>query len=201
MYLLMQTISRWQHVKAILPCGAELNKGPAHAETQCKKLLVASYEAAFNPEHGISTMTLLDPQLYKDKEWVHEQVSPFHTILFCSDQLSKVARSLSLALSLSLSLSFSLSLSRLLARSLRLSRSLVAISHSLALSSLSRSLARSQVQLNPDWSPDKEVLIWTPELVATVDATLAGTVTKHVGVQQGGQEEQADDGACKGAHP
>jgi len=57
------------------------------------------------------------------------------------------------------------------------------------------------VQLNPDWSPDKEVLIWTPELVATVDATLAGTVTKHVGVQQGGQEEQADDGACKGAHP
>jgi len=112
MYLLMQTISRWQHVKAILPCGAELNKGPAHAETQCKKLLVASYEAAFNPEHGISTMTLLDPQLYKDKEWVHEQVSPFHTILFCSDQLSKVARSLSLALSLSLSLSFSLSLAR-----------------------------------------------------------------------------------------
>ena len=195
MYFLMQTISRWQHVKAILPCGAELNKGPAHAETQCKKLLVASYEAAFNPEHGISTMTLLDPQLYNDKEWVHEQVSPFHTILFCSDQLSKVARSLSLALSLSLLVvSLSLSIARSLAQALSLARSL-AISLSLALSSLSRSLARSQVQLNPDWSPDKEVLIWTPELVATVDATLAGTVTKHVGVQQGGQEEQADDGA------
>ena len=89
MYFLMQTISRWPHVKAILPSGAELNKGPAHAETQCKKLVVSSYEAAFCPEHGISTMTLLDPKLYNDKAWVHAQVSPFHTILICSDQLSK----------------------------------------------------------------------------------------------------------------
>ena len=89
MYLLMQTISRCPSVKAILPSGAELNKGPAHAETQCKKLVVSSYEAAFCPEHGISTMTLLDPKLYNDKAWVHSQVSPFHTILFCSDQLSK----------------------------------------------------------------------------------------------------------------
>ena len=89
MYFLMQTISRWPHVKAILPSGAELNKGPAHAETQCKKLVVTSYEAAFCPEHGISTMTLLDPKLYNDKAWVHAQVSPFHTILICSDQLSK----------------------------------------------------------------------------------------------------------------
>ena len=89
MYLLMQTISRWPHVKAILPSGAELNKGPAHAETQCKKLVVTSYKAAFCPEHGISTMTLLDPKLYNDKAWVHAQVSPFHTILICSDQLSK----------------------------------------------------------------------------------------------------------------
>jgi len=140
MYLLMQTISRWPHVKAILPSGAELNKGPAYAETQCKKLVKASYEAAFNPQHGISTMTLLDPKLYKDKEWVHAQVSPFHTILICSDQLSKVARSLSLALSLSLSrsLSLSLSIARSLAQALSLARSL-AISLSLALSALSLS--------------------------------------------------------------
>ena len=34
----------------------------------------------------------------------------------------------------------------------------------------------------------------TPELVATVDATLAGTVMKHVGVQQGGGQE-GNDGA------
>jgi hypothetical protein len=52
------------------------------------------------------------------------------------------------------------------------------------------------VELSPDWNPNKEVLIWTPELIATVDATLAGTVTKHVGVQQGGgQEAEEDDGA------
>ena len=51
------------------------------------------------------------------------------------------------------------------------------------------------MDLNPSWDRKKEVFVWTPELVATVDATLAGTVTKHVGVQQGGQEEQADDGA------
>jgi hypothetical protein len=38
--------------------------------------------------------------------------------------------------------------------------------------------------------------MWTPELVATVDATLAGTVTKHVGVKQGGgQEAEEGDGA------
>jgi hypothetical protein len=37
--------------------------------------------------------------------------------------------------------------------------------------------------------------MWTPELVATVDATLAGTVTKHVGVKQGGgQEAEGGDG-------
>ena len=41
----------------------------------------------------------------------------------------------------------------------------------------------------------KEVFVWTPELVATVGATLAGTVTKHVGVKQGGgQEAEAGDG-------
>ena len=38
--------------------------------------------------------------------------------------------------------------------------------------------------------------MWTPEWVATVDATLAGTVTKHVGVKQGGgQEAEEGDGA------
>ena len=111
----MQTISRWPHVKAILPSGAELNKGPAYAETQCKKLVKASYEAAFNPQHGISTMTLLDPKLYHDEDWI-----------------------------------------------------------------------AAQVELNPCWDRKKEVFLWTPEMVANVDATLAGTVTKHVGVKQGG---------------
>ena len=54
----------------------------------------------------------------------------------------------------------------------------------------------AQVALNPRWDRKKEVFVWTPELVATVDATLAGTVTKHVGVQQGGgQEAEEDDGA------
>ena len=54
----------------------------------------------------------------------------------------------------------------------------------------------AQVQLNPLWNPKKEVLMRTPELVATVDATLAGTVTKHVGVKQGGcQEAEEGDGA------
>ena len=49
--------------------------------------------------------------------------------------------------------------------------------------------------LNPRWDRKKEVFVWTPELVATVDATLAGTVTKHVGVKQGGgQEAEAGDG-------
>jgi hypothetical protein len=51
------------------------------------------------------------------------------------------------------------------------------------------------VALNPRWDRKKEVFVWTPELVATVDATLAGTVTKHVGVKQGGgQEAEAGDG-------
>ena len=49
--------------------------------------------------------------------------------------------------------------------------------------------------LNPRWDSRKEVYLWTQELVATVDATLAGTVTKHVGVKQGGcQEAEEGDG-------
>ena len=49
--------------------------------------------------------------------------------------------------------------------------------------------------LNPRWDRRKEVYLWTQELVATVDATLAGTVTKHVGVKQGGgQEAKEGDG-------
>ena len=32
----------------------------------------------------------------------------------------------------------------------------------------------AQVALNPRWDRKKEVFVWTPELVATVDATLAG---------------------------
>ena len=87
MYLLMQTISRWQSVKAILPSAAELNKGRAHAATQCKLLLGCQYMAAFSPEDGISTMTLLDPKLYLDEDWIAAQVSQFHTILIYSDQL------------------------------------------------------------------------------------------------------------------
>jgi hypothetical protein len=51
------------------------------------------------------------------------------------------------------------------------------------------------VALNPRWDRRKEVYLWTQELVATVDATLAGTVTKHVGVKQGGcQETEEGDG-------
>ena len=43
--------------------------------------------------------------------------------------------------------------------------------------------------------------MWTPELVATVDATLAGTVTKHVGVKQGGGQaaEEGDGEEDKGS--
>ncbi len=115
MYLLMQTISRWLSVKAILPSAAELNKGRAHAATQCRLLLGCQYVHAFSPEDGISTMTLLDPKLHHDEDWI-----------------------------------------------------------------------AAQVELNPCWDRKKEVFLWTPEMVANVDATLAGTVTKHVGVKQGG---------------
>jgi hypothetical protein len=87
MYLLMQTISRWPYVKAILPSAAELNKGRERAATQCKLLLGCQYTAAFSPEHGISTMTLLDSTLYLDEEWITAQVSQFHTILIYSDQI------------------------------------------------------------------------------------------------------------------
>ncbi len=88
MYLLMQTISRWLSVKAILPSAAELNKGRAHAATQCKLLLGCQYVHAFSPEDGISTMTLLDPKLYHDEDWITAQVSQFHTILIYSYQIS-----------------------------------------------------------------------------------------------------------------
>jgi hypothetical protein len=81
----MQTLSRWPYVKAILPSAAELNKGRARAATQCKMLLGCQYVAAFSPEDGISTMTLLDPKLYED--WIAAQVSQFHTILIYSDQI------------------------------------------------------------------------------------------------------------------
>lgn len=87
MYLLMQTISRWPSVKAILPSAAELNKGRERAATQCKLLLGCQYSAAFSPENGISTMTLLDSNLYLDEEWIAAQVSQFHTILIYSDQI------------------------------------------------------------------------------------------------------------------
>jgi hypothetical protein len=115
MYLIMQTIARWPSVKAILPSAAELNKGRDRAATQCKLLLGCQYVAAFSPEDGIFTMTLLDPKLYHDEDWI-----------------------------------------------------------------------AAQVELNPCWDRKKEVFLWTPEMVANVDATLAGTVTKHVGVKQGG---------------
>ena len=67
MYLLMQTISRWPSVKALLPSAAELNHGRAHAEKQCKLLIGCQYMAAYTPKDGISTMTLLDPKLYLDE--------------------------------------------------------------------------------------------------------------------------------------
>ncbi len=52
------------------------------------------------------------------------------------------------------------------------------------------------MDLNPRWDRKKEVFLWTPELVANVDATLVGTVSKHVGVKQGcGQEAEEGDGA------
>jgi hypothetical protein len=44
------------------------------------------YTAAFSPEDGISTMTLLDSNLYLDEEWIAAQVRQFHTILIYSDQ-------------------------------------------------------------------------------------------------------------------
>ena len=81
MYLIMQTIARWPSVKAILPSAAELNKGRDRAATQCKLLLGCQYVAAFSPEDGIFTMTLLDPKLYHDEDWIAAQVSQFHTIL------------------------------------------------------------------------------------------------------------------------
>jgi len=87
MYLLMQTISRWPSVKALLPSAAELNHGRAHAEKQCKLLIGCQYMAAYTPKDGISTMTLLDPKLYLDEAWIAAQVSQFHTILLYSDHI------------------------------------------------------------------------------------------------------------------
>jgi hypothetical protein len=45
------------------------------------------YTAAFSPEDGISTMTLLDSNLYLDEEWIAAQVRQIHTILIYSDQI------------------------------------------------------------------------------------------------------------------
>ncbi len=53
----------------------------------------------------------------------------------------------------------------------------------------------AQAEADENWDKRKVIHLWTPELIATVDATLGGTVTKHVGVQQGGgQEAEEDDG-------
>ena len=87
MYLLMQTISRWPSVKALLTSAAELNHGRAHAEKQCKLLIGCQYMAAYTPKDGISTMTLLDPKLYRDEAWIASQVSQFYTILLYSDHI------------------------------------------------------------------------------------------------------------------
>jgi hypothetical protein len=74
MYLLMQTISRWPSVKAILSSAPELNKGRAHSATQCRKLLNCQNVSAFSPQDGISVITLLDPKLYNDEDWIASQV-------------------------------------------------------------------------------------------------------------------------------
>jgi hypothetical protein len=74
MYLLMQIISAWPHVRLILPSAAELNKGPDHASERCRYLLKCQYVSAFNAKAGISTMTYLDPELYDDQDWIDAQV-------------------------------------------------------------------------------------------------------------------------------
>jgi uncharacterized protein YyaL (SSP411 family) len=45
----------------------------------------------------------------------------------------------------------------------------------------------AQVEADGSWDHQKHVYLWTPELVATADLTLASVATKHVAVKQGSQ--------------
>jgi hypothetical protein len=72
-YLILEIIGGWVHVKGMLPSGRDLSKGPASAKEHCELLLRTTYKGAYNREQKMSVMLSFDDALWDDEDYHAEK--------------------------------------------------------------------------------------------------------------------------------
>ena len=70
-YLLLETIGAWVHVKALLLSVINLLKGPVTLKEVCLQLLQALYQVTYNLAQKMSVMLSLNADLWEDGDY-HE---------------------------------------------------------------------------------------------------------------------------------